>query len=81
MIMIYTSIATIINVGYNRPCAEGSPANRMKILNEVTVLLITYTMMCQTDFVPDDDIKFGIGYVSCAILVAHTLANLGLLLI
>ena len=53
----------------------------MEILNEMTILMVTYTMMCFTDFVPDDDIKFGIGYVSCAIVVAYTFLNLGLLLI
>jgi hypothetical protein len=52
----------------------------METFNEVVLLLIMYTMMCFTDFVPDLETQYGIGYVACSLVVAHLLVNLGIML-
>ena len=78
--MAATIIAQIININYLRPFSGGTPANRLETFNEVLLLLIMYTMMCFTDFVPDLETQYGIGYVACSLVVGHLLANLGIML-
>jgi hypothetical protein len=67
-------------VGYLRPFEGGTPANRMETFNEVVLLLIMYTMMCFTDFVPDLETQYGIGYVACSLVAGHLLVNLAIML-
>lgn len=78
IIMVGASIANVINLG-NRPMEGGTPANRMELLNEVTIIFVLYTMICQTDWVPNDDVRFGIGFVTCGIISAHAAFNIILL--
>ncbi len=53
----------------------------METFNEVVLLLIMYSMMCFTDFVPDLETQYGIGYVACSLIVGHLLVNLGIMII
>ncbi len=78
--MTATIIAQIINTSYLRPFSGGTTANRLETFNEVLLLLIMYIMMCFTDFVPDLQTQYGIGYVACILVVGHLLVNLGIML-
>ena len=78
--MAATILAQIINIGYLRPFNGGMPANRLETFNEVLLLLIMYTMMCFTDFVPDLETQYSIGYVACSLVVGHLLDNLEIML-
>ena len=52
----------------------------MEMFNECMLLLIMYTMMCFTDFIPDVQMQYKVGYISCGLIVGHLLVNLGLML-
>ena len=43
------------------------------------MILIMYSLICFTDFLPDAELRFDIGYVSIIILSIHLLLNLTLM--
>ena len=45
-------------------------------LNEVTIMFVLYCTICFSPFVPDIEVKFLIGYISCITVVAHLCVNL-----
>ena len=55
--------------------------NLMEIANETLIILILYTMMCFSDWVPDIQTRTYVGYASCAMVVSHLLANLALMIL
>ena len=50
--MVFFVIAQAIMIGEVKPFKGGVPANRLEMFNEVVLMLIMYTFMCFTDFVP-----------------------------
>ena len=62
-----------------KPFKGGVPANRLEIFNEIVLMLIMYTFMCFSDFVPLVETQFQVGYVSCGLVVFHLLVNLGIM--
>lgn len=50
LVMYGFSLAQIMNICYIRPYADGRPKNFQEICNEVFIILISYTMICFTDF-------------------------------
>jgi hypothetical protein len=48
----------------------------MEYFNEIVMLLTLYCMMCFTDFVPDVETQFNLGWVCCFIVTFHFLLNL-----
>ena len=50
--MTFFIIAQIIVIGYIKPFAGGVKTNAIEMFNECILLLIMYTMICFTDFVP-----------------------------
>jgi hypothetical protein len=53
---------------------------RMELFNEVILILVLYTMMCFTQFVPEVDTREKIGYVSSGLVALHFLVNLAIML-
>ena len=78
--MTGSAIIQIIITGYVKPFSGGRFVNNMEVFNECMLLLIMYTMLCFTDFVPDVKMQYNVGYVSCTLLVGHLLVNLALML-
>lgn len=78
-VMTFSIIAQIIVIGYIKPFAGGVMANALEMFNECVLLLIMYTIICFTDFVPTIEIRFRIGYLSCALIMIHLLVNLTIL--
>ena len=70
----FSIIAAVIVIGY----AEGKDKNSrvVDILNEVTIMFVLYCTMCFSPFVPEIEIKFLIGYISCLTVGAHLFINL-----
>ena len=79
-VLTFSAIAQIILIGYVKPFAGGVKANTLEMFNECVLLLIMYTMICFTDLVPTIEIRFGVGYVSCALVLIHLLVNLMIML-
>ncbi len=52
----------------------------METFNEVMILFIMYTMMCFTDFVPEIETQYKVGYISCGLVVSHLLINISIML-
>jgi hypothetical protein len=53
----------------------------MDIFSEYILLFVLYTMMLFSDFVPEIDMRFNIGYASIAIVSLHLFVNLILILV
>ena len=57
-------------LGLVKPFVEPSK-NRMEMLNEVLIMFTMYCMIIFTDFVPDVQVKFKVGYFECALITVH----------
>ena len=42
-------------------------------------MIVLYTFMCFSDFVPLPETKFTVGYITCAIVAVHLVFNIGLI--
>ena len=69
-IQISFSIFMIIYLPWHRPL-ESKFATFMEVMNEETILILTYLLMCFTDFVPDVTTRGYIGYYSMAMVCLH----------
>ena len=52
---------------------------RMDVFNEAKILILMYHMIIFTEFVDDPELKFQIGYVCSASLLAGVLVNMFML--
>jgi len=52
----------------------------MEIFNEVILMLLLYTVICFTPWIPEVEIKVNIGYLSCLLVTLHLVLNLALML-
>ena len=68
----------IIYLGHVWPL-ETPSATKMEILNECTIIMLTYGLMMFTDFVPDPETRFAIGWSYMAISLGNILVHLILL--
>ena len=53
--MTYTVLAQMVIISEVKPFEGGLKANYMEFFNESIILLVMYTMICFTDFVPSVD--------------------------
>lgn len=72
--MFYTGILVIIYILYVRPYKEQA-LNYLEIFNEVCILAIVYCMLLLTDFLPDPEIQYDIGYGIIALTGFNILGN------
>lgn len=70
----FSIIAAVIVIGY----AEGKEKSSRitDTLNELTIMFVLYCTMCFSPFVPDIEVKFKIGYLSCFTVSSHLVVNL-----
>ena len=69
-----TSVIQVMFVGLAKPL-KTEAMNYMEILNEILTLLIMYHIFCFTDFVPDPEVRYALGYTCLAFNFNHLLAN------
>ena len=67
MILTLTSTALIIIAGFTNP-QKTTYERRMERFNEVKLIFIMYHIICFTDFLPDPETTFLVGY-SCILFV------------
>ena len=68
-------MASTIIVGNVVPFKLRSKINT-ELFNEVILMFVMYTIICFSPFVPDLEVKHGIGYICMAIISIHLLVNL-----
>lgn len=52
---------------------------KMEIFNESILLMVAYTIICFSAWIPNIETKFKIGYVSVGFVVIHLLINFSLI--
>ena len=56
-------------------------ALRMEYINEIVTIFVLYTLMCFSDYVKDEDVKYTLGYVPGILIAAHIVLNLFFILV
>ena len=79
-ILIMISIFMIILLLWWSPL-ESRFATFMEILNEETILLLSYLLMCFTDFVSEPEIRSYVGYVYICVAILNITVHLVCLLL
>lgn len=62
MAFTYPTLAVVIIIGLIQPL-ESPFANKVEMYDSVTVLFLSYCLFCFTEFIPDPNIRYQIGYV------------------
>ena len=50
--------------------------NRIEIFNNFIILVLSYCLFCFTDFVPDANGRYSMGYVMAALTILNIIINL-----
>ena len=69
------AVASIIYVMWFMPF-ENKSMNYIEVMNEVTLLLLTYTLWCFTDFVPEAETRHLLGFVFIATSQGNVIVHL-----
>ena len=77
MAMTYFTVAQVIMMILIKPFEGGRKQLNKEMFNEIIVIFVSYTVMCFSDFVPDPETRFYIGYVSIGIVCIHLFISLG----
>jgi len=72
-----TVLVQVIILGRVEPFARKS-TNSFEMFNEGTLLLVIYNFICFTPFVPDEVMRFNLGYVVCGVISANIVVNLAI---
>ena len=70
----------VIYLMWHKPL-ESPFAVRMEVMNECTIIVLTYGHLCFTDFVPEEEIRSEIGWVYIGVTIANILVHLTFLLL
>ena len=62
-------------LGYFKPL-DSPLANRIEIMNECNILVLTYGQMLFTDYIPDPETRNGIGYVYIVVVLINNAVHL-----
>ena len=79
-LIIFICSLEIIFIGSIRPFLLPF-VNNLELVNEVCVLGNTYFLIIYSDFVPEPEIRYGIGWVNISLLVLMILINLSVIII
>ena len=69
----------MIILEYIRPL-KSNAAHKNEIFNEIVMILLLYTFISFTDWVPNLEAKFKLGYVACGLIVLHLMINIFIML-
>ena len=73
------SLIALFILEYVRPL-KSNAAHKNEIFNEIVMILLLYTFMSFTDWVPNFETKFKLGYVACGLIVLHLMINIFIML-
>ena len=71
-VLAMTTEAMIILIGLKRPFKERS-RNRAELFDEMFILFFMYHIFCFTEFVPDVNTQYYIGYSAISLMLLHLL--------
>lgn len=75
---VYSSMVAIIIIGLTNPL-ETKHQNTMEYFNEFCILLVCYSSMVFTDWVPSTEIQFEMGYACIAAVLGHIAVNISIM--
>ena len=78
-IQMAISLVVAIYLGHSKPI-DSPFSNRIELMNECTILVLTYAQMHLTDYIPEPETRNGIGYVYIKIVLANTTVHLVILI-
>lgn len=80
-IIVLNSISTaiVILIGLTQPMNPKS-RNKTEIFNEICVIIVIYHCICFTDFLPDANFRYNVGYSCCLCLIFNIIGNVSYLL-
>ena len=78
-LVVTQSLIALIILEYVRPL-KSNAAHKNEIFNEIVMLLLLYTFISFTDWVPNLETKFKLGYVACGLIVLHLMINIFIML-
>ena len=74
LIWAQTTIAVYI-IGFADPYTSKAKAV-IEIFNELTIISVLYTIICLSDFVPEEETKVQVGNFACAIVSLHLVVSI-----
>ena len=66
-------VAVVIFIG-TKPFIEKTNIY-LEYFNEIIIMFVIYNMICFTAFVPDPEVKFNLGYMTCGLIAFHILVS------
>ena len=72
--MAYQIVAAVIIIGNVEPF-HSNKKSRTEIFNEVTLMMIMYSIICFSPLVPDVKVRFQLGYICIIAISLHLLVN------
>ena len=79
MVKAFSTVAAVIIIG-QIDCFEAKFKRNMEFANEMMIMLILYNVICFSQFVPDPQAKFDMGYFCCFIVALQLSVNLYIIL-
>jgi hypothetical protein len=75
-LLMFLCLFYVMYYGYVRPETGGKQVYVIEIFNNFALLMATYTLLLFTDFVPDFNMRFQLGYCFVLIAAAVLIVNL-----
>ena len=69
------SVGQVVFVGMVAPY-KTTKANKIELLNEVLTMFIMYHIFCFTDYVPEEEMRYRLGYSCLAFNFVHLALNI-----
>ena len=79
-LQIYTTFAVLGYLLFYKPL-ESPLASRLEVFNEVTILNMTYMLMCFSGFVHDEVTRSNVGFFYVGVIIINIAVHLTLLLL
>ena len=76
--MAFQIVTSVIILGRLKPF-KTRDKRETEIFNEIILMVVMYTIMCFSSFVPDAAVRFNIGYVCIAAIAAHLAVNFAII--
>jgi hypothetical protein len=73
------SIIVAVNLIGNVQALHTPERRNLEYLNEIIIMLVLYTIICFSQFVPDPEARYMMGFVCIVIVASHLLINLWLI--
>lgn len=75
MVMAYSNIAQVILIG-QLEVYETWTKKFVEFINEVLIMMVLYSVICFSSFVPDPEARFSMGYFCCVIVGLQLVFNI-----